>query len=218
MNKEFILLSTSKKYRNICVAGIETHSGNWIRIVSDDDSIRNAVKLEEMLYQDGMLPQIFDIISVRCRGQHACYYQTENYVNNPKYKWSKTGFATIYDVINLRSLEKKEYIFYDNEKKIHKDVVMSIPEAERYSLYMVSPALSIVHVKEWPERKDITMSIYNQGQWYRYLAITDSSFKEKYLHYGEGEYPMRGKVYLVLSLGECYTDGCHYKLIVTVIS
>lgn len=59
MGKEIILLAESKKYNNLCIAGIDTSTGEWIRIVSQDSGVSHAVKVE-----DGSVPELLDIVAM----------------------------------------------------------------------------------------------------------------------------------------------------------
>ena len=95
INKEIILLASSKKYNNYCVAGIDVGNGEWIRIVSDDKSICGAVRKEDMIYEDGASPDIFDIIKIQCKCHQTSHFQPENYIFDEKYAWRKIGTAKI---------------------------------------------------------------------------------------------------------------------------
>ncbi|GAB6156012.1 hypothetical protein JCM17380_47640 [Desulfosporosinus burensis] len=66
MGKEIILLAESKKYNNLCIAGIDTSTGEWIRIVSQDSGVSHAVKVEDAIYEDGSVPELLDIVEIEC--------------------------------------------------------------------------------------------------------------------------------------------------------
>jgi hypothetical protein len=216
MHKVIVLLASSKKYSNLCIAGIDVSTGEWIRIVSEDENIRYAVKETDIIYKDGKIPQIMDIVKIRCKKYMPNYYQTENYVFDNRYPWEKVGRADMDRVLNIYPINNKEYIFYDNDKKIHKDYFTKINDKDKYSLILIKPESTTIHVKQWPERKDVTISFDYKGRSYNYLSITDIDYENRYLKCPQGNYFLGRDVYLVLSLGECYKNY-HYKLVTTII-
>lgn len=220
MNKEIIILANSEKYNNYCVAGIDTSSGKWIRIISEDDKIENAVTAQDMSYENGGIPQLLDIVRIQCKGHKPNYYQPENYVFNKSYYWEKVGKAKIDDVLKIHPLDDKEYIFYNEEKRIHKNELIRVCNLQKdnNSLILISPINIVVHVDEYPYRTTVRMTFTYNGIRYKGLSVTDLDFKEKYINHGPGNYNIVGNVYLVLSLGVCYpSDGCHYKLVTSVL-
>lgn len=83
---------------------------------------------------------------------------------------------------------------------------------------LIKPTNINVHVRQWPNRKDITMSFDYSGTRYKYLSITDIDHEQRYLTLEPDDYRLRDGNLLVLSLGECYKkDNYHYKLIATII-
>ena len=218
MNKELILLAASEKYQNYCIAGIDTSTGEWIRIVSEDPSIHGAVRQEDMHYETGTIPEIFDIIKIPCKKYQPSHFQPENHLFNNQVYWEKTGKASMHDVLKIHPLNQREYIFFDTNKKIHKDQLSQISQTDIHSLVLISVQTPILIVKQWEERKekDITMNFIYRGIQYRYLKITDINYKSRYLEQEEGSYRLPNNIFLVISLGECY-DRDNYKLIATII-
>ncbi len=106
----------------------------------------------------------------------------------------------------------------NTEKKLPKEYLLGLHDNEKYSLMIISPRNITIHVRQWPNRKDVTMSFNYNGKRYNYLSITDIIYENRYLAYEPGDYTLRDGTLLVLSLGECYIkDNCHYKLIATII-
>ncbi|MBU7006763.1 dual OB domain-containing protein [Phosphitispora fastidiosa] len=220
MVKEIIILATSVKYRNYCIAGIDKATGEWVRIISDDDSIENAVRMEDMCYADGSVPKVFDVVRIKCKGHRPNFYQPENFLLDDTCYWQKVDRASISDVIKVHPPEDKPYIFYNHTKRIHKDDLEQICKvaSDNHSLILISPKNVIVHVNEFPERKTVTISFDYNDCTYKWIPTTDTDFKKRYLELEPFHYRVKERVFLVLSLGVCDPkDGCHYKLVATVL-
>lgn len=218
MYKDIILLTTSKKSGNYCIAGIEKGTGNWVRIVSEDEKIQHAVTSKDMEYQGGSMPQVMDIVRIKCKGHNPSYYQPENYVLDDSAYWEKLGEASIKELFKIHPSENKPFIFYDSARCIDGAYVESLKGKDKYSLILISPEDVCIHVKEWPERKQVTMSFNYKGNRYKYVSITDTEFENTYLQYPEGNYNYQEKCLLVISLGDIHKDKNHYKLIAKVLN
>lgn len=219
MKKEIILLAASMKANNYCIAGIDRNNGEWIRIISEDIQIQNSIKKEDMCYEDNSFPQLLDIIQIQCKRPQPNKYQPENYVFDNKYNWVKLGQANLDEVLRIHPLELKEYIFYDNNKFLPQHIFEHLNPAQKHSLILISPSNITVHVKEWAERRNVTISFRYNGNWYNYLPVTDIDFRNKYLKMANGDYKLNKHTILVLSIGDKHKkDNRHYKLVVTVIN
>jgi hypothetical protein len=217
MEKTIILLAASEKYRNYCIAGIDRESGEWVRIISEDSSIRNAVIENDMRYEDGTLPQIFDIIQIQCKRYEPNFYQPENFIFDNSYYWTKIGKASLKEVLKIHPLEYTEYIFYNSDKRVDTVYLNNLPQKDKPSLTLISPNNVVVHINQYEEKK-ISVSFDYNNERYRYLAVTDLDFKNRYMSHGVGSFTLLKKVLFVVSLGEKYQrDNAHYKLIATVI-
>lgn len=217
MYKDIILLTTSKKSGNYCIADIEKETGNWIRIVSEDEKIQHAVTLRDMTYENGSMPQVMDVIRIKCKVHNPNYYQPENYVLDNSYYWEKLGKLSIKELLKVHPSEDKPFIFYDTDKSIDGVSIKGLKEKDRYSLILILPEDICIHVKEWPERKQVTMSFNYNGNRYWYVSITDTEFENIYLQYSDGNYNYQEKCLLIVSLGDIHKDK-HYKLIAKVLN
>lgn len=216
MRKEIILLAASRKHKNLCIAGIDRKSGEWIRIVSNDSMISYAVNIDDVIDNNGgKVPGIFDIVSVECSGCLSNYYQSENYVYVPGRPWKILGRASLEDVLQTHPIEKLPYLFYNTDNKVHKDYLMSLDENEpNQSLTLIKPTNITVHVQQW-EKKRVKMSFNYNGVRYRYLTITDIDYEQRFLAMEVNDYTLNNSL-LVVSLGGCYKDN-HSKLVATII-
>lgn len=211
------MLTTSKKMGNLCIAGVEKENGNWVRIISEDEEIQHAVTTKDATYKDGSLPQVMDVIRIKCKEHRPSYYQPENYVLDDSVYWEKLGEANIKKLLRVHPAEKKSFLFYNTDKCIDGDFVKDLKGVDKYSLILILPEDVCIHVKQWPERKQVTMSFNYNGNRYWYVRITDTEFENTYLQYPEGNYNFQENCLLIVSLGDIHTDKKHYKLIAKVL-
>jgi hypothetical protein len=64
MEKEIIILAKSSKNNEYCVAGIDTHTGKWIRPVSGNDDTEGAVPRTDLLLKSGEEIEILDRVKI----------------------------------------------------------------------------------------------------------------------------------------------------------
>jgi len=214
--KDIVLLACSKKHMNYCIAGIDIKNGEWVRIISNDAHIIEAVRAEDIRYEDGTFPQLLDIIRITVLEHRPNYYQPENYLFDEQYYWSKIGRVGSKQAIEKYATNKPEYLFFNTKKSVESEYIQQLKEAEKYSLIAIRPRNLKVQIKQWPEGKKIDMSFQYNGRSYDYLKVTDPQFIQKYIEHEEGSYFLGDDVLLVISLGENYYDA-HYKLISGVI-
>jgi hypothetical protein len=217
VTKSIVLLAKSRKYHNYCVAGIDTETGEWVRLISEDRSIHNAVPPEDLTYEDGTEAAILDIVNVEIKDHSPNYYQPENYTYDSGYYWEKIGESTVDEVLDVINQIDDDYIFYNNEKKLPRSFVEQIDAEIRYSLKLIIPENVRLNVKQWNINGPLSYSLcfdYNDDS-YAFLKITDDNFTHEYQE--EGWYNLEN-VALVASLADLYdADNCHYKLIATIM-
>ena len=64
MKKILVILAKSAKYGNYCVAGIELSTNKWIRPISHDENIEDAVPAADLIYSDNTEAQILDVVEI----------------------------------------------------------------------------------------------------------------------------------------------------------
>lgn len=218
MEKEIILLTKSwKGGGNYCVAGIDSHTGEWVRIISDDNSIQHAVKESDMKLENGSIPEIFDIVNITCKSEQTNYYQPENFIFDESFYWENTGQSSLDAVLLLHPPERHEQLFYDLEKKISVQAVQDIPDCSKYSLVLIKPTNVTIHVTQWENQAypTVTSSFTYSNHNYRYIKVTDPVFVRKYQAIGPGNYEASG-LYFIMSLADVH-NGEHYKLIASIL-
>lgn len=109
--KKIIIMTESSKFKNNCVAGIDLETGNWVRIVSDDEYIHGALTNEDITYEDGTMCQVMDVVSVPYIDYVPTAVQTENILLDRGYYIEKEREATLDEVLEIHPNELQNYIF-----------------------------------------------------------------------------------------------------------
>lgn len=218
MEKEMIILTKSEKYNNYCVAGIDVETGEWIRLVSDDEEIKYALTSKDIEYDDGEEVQILDKVKVKIKDNQECWYHPENYIIDNEHSIEyieKSNEDDIEDYVTC-----KEHIFFDAENSITEEDLKD--QDDIYSLTMIEPDVFKVRTHDKnPNKKRLKASILYNEDWYNNIIITDLEFIEKY--YDEVKNSEDGSknfkdTKVVLSLAEKNpTDDKYYKLVASVI-
>lgn len=210
---DMIILTKSKKYNNLCVAGIDVNSGEWIRLVSEDTEIKYAIKPQDLIYKNKREANILDKVSVVIKNGEAPWYHPENKILDLKYYLDYIDSVNSVDLVEFIDSEK-EYIFFNEKNKISKEKLEEIDNI--YSLILIDVGKIYIHRSSYDANRIFANFRYN-NIWYKYIRITDIEFLDRYdeLIPEEGQYILNN-VKLVLSLGEEY-EGSYYKLIASII-
>ena len=220
MEKSVILLAKSYKHHNYCVAGIDRMTGEWIRFVSDNATIQHAISQEDMACENGTIPDVMDIVNVRCLSYSPSEHQSENYLIDPKYYWNKVGTATAAEVLAVHPPERFPALFYNTGKTVTDEEIQALPMTKRRSLSLIQPSNVFINIKLWPgnSNKKLTANFDYEGTTYKYINITDPVILAKGQNVAEGCHPVNRKVVFIVSLGDTFIqDNNHYKLIASII-
>lgn len=224
--KRILCLANSKKMSGRCVAGrevLDTAPGPWIRPVSARPT--EEVSEDERQYQDGSDPRVLDVIDVPLiRHQpHAC--QTENWLLDPGYYWTKVrqvGWAELQRYVenpatlwtNTRSTyngANDEILQADADALPNSLVLIRIPSLE---LRVFAPGAAFRN----PKRR-VQANFQHRGIRYA-LWVTDPVIERDYKARADGTYTI-GECCLCVSLGEPLQkqngESCRYKLVAAVI-
>jgi hypothetical protein len=215
-------LANSRKRSGRCIAGrLVTNAGlgAWIRPVSDRPD--EEISEEERRYENGLDPQVLDVVAIVMRQPKPSLYQRENHLIDASYYWERAGSMSWAEL--QRTVENPEPSLWINGHSSHYGQNDRVPEALaralRRSLYLIHPEnLTITVAREGTEfgnpRRRVRARFHLHRQSY-YLAVTDPRAERRHLCYQDGEYPLN-EALLCVSLGELY-NGFAYKLAATVI-
>lgn len=207
---DVIIMTLSSKFGNKCVAGINPNTGEWIRLVSNNQTIHGALSNENLKYDNGGKCNILDIVTVPILRYDQNRIQPENVIIDTKSHLKFKGKATLKEVLSIHPPENEyrttilgnEYMYVEE---------MRIANVG-YSLILVEVTdLKIIH-KENPEGKQKTKAYFRyNGREYRDISITDPDY------YNKPENIVHKKALLVMSIGTPY-NGHYYKFIAKIFT
>ncbi len=211
MYKKIVLLAKSKKHQNYCVAGKDVDTGEWVRLISEEEEIHNAVRPENLIYSDETEAQILDVIRAKVKEvdeENINPNQPENYILDKNYYLTKIEEET-YNLDDM--IDNTEKIFFNDMNSISVEDLQDIDNI--HSLVLIEPDIVRVRIKN---ETDLIANVWYKGVWYNNLTITDSRFNREYYNEIIDEPRSFRDFKIVVSLAEEYNNR-HYKLIASVI-
>jgi len=218
--KQIVCLANSRKLSGRCLAGKmikDGKAGDWVRPVS---GAHDAVSEEERRYQNGTEPELLDIVQVPVVSSCSKDCQTENWLLNPDYYWTKLGMLDRADLSAFA--DPVAPLWLDGESTVNgindkislgdaTDLTSSLRFilVEHLIVSVFVPSAMFGSIKRRVQGR-FEFSGVTYGLW-----ITDPIVEAKYLSQANGKYAM-GQCYLTISIGEPYYGFC-YKLIAAVI-
>ncbi len=223
VEKEIILLTKSTMINHFCTAGIDTKTGEWVRIVSPDTSTQHAVTEADMTYSDGRVAKVFDVVRVKCLEHRPTFCQPENFLLDRRYHWEWIGTSTMRQVLQIHKPERNAAIFYNTSYKVSDSDLEKIADKDRHSLTLVDPGKFIVVKEEnpWSHKLQYFSKFIYCGNTYNFMRITDPVFKAAHDGNPLGQINNLPDSYFVVSLAnnpiEEHGENMHYKLIATIL-
>ena len=211
MYKKIVLLAKSKKHQNYCVAGKDVDTGEWVRLISEEEEIHNAVRPENLIYSDETEAQILDVIRAKVKEvdeENINPNQPENYILDKNYYLTKIEEET-YNLDDM--IDNTERIFFNDMNSISVEDLQDIDNI--HSLVLIEPDIVRVRIKN---ETDLIANVWYKGVWYNNLTITDSRFNREYYNEIIDEPRSFRDFKIGVSLAEEYNNR-HYKLIASVI-
>lgn len=210
MRKDIIVLTKSIKHNGYCVAGIDAHTGEWVRLVSDDHESEGAVPAEMLQYSDGSFVQIYDVISVEIISHVPTLVQPENYLYAGDVKWRKIGVSNLDEVIDLHGYDNPRYVFGNTD--------VSLPSDWRFtgesSLLLLNVPESNIWIKTFQNgSKTVSLNFTYNNEKYMYMRISQKGFRSL----DDGSYST-GSDSIVFSLTDrYYYNGKYYKVVAQIL-
>jgi len=210
---ELILLASSSKNSERCIAGIDRKTGNWIRPVGSAGHGEVPFSLRKI---DGKEPEILDIVEMTLDDTAETYgFQMENrkIMSVP---WRKVGKATAQDMVRYCCTD--EHVFFDSRCEVkHTDLVKDPARHSSLQLWMVDDlSCHEDHSMSGKKRWKGFFSLLNGDR--LALVIKDIDFEQKL---NSGYKPQKSNL-LLISLGVPFqsqyrSEAYCWKLIATVL-
>ena len=176
--------------------------------------------MSECRCTDDSIPQVLDVIEVPVIGSKPNNYQQENWLLDPKHRWSKAH--TVPRSALIAWTDPIETL-WTNGHSTYNGLNDRIPEADasalRTSLYLVR--VDSLQLRVFAPGTDFGNDKKRVQGRFRYnsteysLRVTDHDYEYEYVQQPVGFYTI-GRCFLTISLGEPY-EGYAYKLIAAVI-
>lgn len=126
MDITLIVLTASSKHKNLCVAGIDVTTGDFIRLVSDDGGINYAIPCGSTRYLDGTYCSPLDVIKVSIIEHRPLEFQPENILVDLNKRWEKVGQASLQDVISIHPFDNHKFIFGNASYAVNETIAKSL--------------------------------------------------------------------------------------------
>jgi hypothetical protein len=211
--KDIIILSSSFKHDGRCIAGIDAETGDWIRLYSSNLATEGAVPLNQLIYENGSMVSIYDVVRVNLTMSCPTLVQPENWHYDESEKWELIRKSNLHEVIHLHGFDRPKTIFKNTENKLPGDTVFD-SEPSLLLIKLVSPE---VFIKTFDSKKVQLCFTYN-GDEYRYFKITDIEINNKYSDHPDGGIRLNGIIPAVFSLTDKYKlSGKYYKVVAQIL-
>lgn len=206
--RKLVILATSAKFNNFCVAGIDT--GEWIRPISEREELDESVPLDDLKYPDGSRVELLDIVEIKFSDRSASNpIQPENFFYNAKYFWQKVGRMTLKEVVEIHGYDLREKIFFNDDRSIFCADVEKF--SARESLLLLPVKNLFITVEQAEDRKKFFADFdYCEKKFLRF-GVGDIAVRKKFAEHSAGKHFFKEKAVVVFSLtnpfrhdAECY--------------
>ena len=209
MKKILVILAKSAKYGNFCVAGIELSTNKWIRPISHDEKINDAVTAAELSYNDNTEAQILDVVEIDFEDTRVeNKVQPENSFFKNK-TWKKLAHWNLNDFEKFCGYDKTDFIFYDTSRRLE---LSTLTEKNKSLLILPIENISVSTEFRNEEIKFYANFIYG-GVNYEHFSIGDIFLREKFSDKPRGNFFVAEKAVATFSLTNPYKDNRCYKML-----
>ncbi len=211
MKKLVVILAKSAKYGNYCVAGIEISTNKWIRPISHDEKIADAVTAAELTYSDNTEVQIFDVVEIDFEDTPA---QNKIQPENSFFKnstWKKFGRWNLSDVEKFCGFDSTDFIFYDTSRRLELSIFETVNRQKSLLILPIENISIVTEIRN--DEKKIQANFDYGGVRYERFGIGDIALREKFSDKPCGNFFVAEKAVATFSLTNPYKDNRCYKMI-----
>ena len=209
MKIDAVILAKSTMWGKFCTAGIDIHSGIWVRFVGygDGDPLDDS---QMMFLNDGGSCEPLDVARVRIakrvpRGNHTedCMIERDG--------WLRLGRMTIQDVLRAHPEEEYRYIYGNDREYLTEDEMRE--KCFRYSLILVRAENLVLRFERNRKGKVRAIAEFiHHGRAYSKIRVTDTEYEPEEIR----EDQRIGDAFLVMSMPVKPFNGRYYKLIAKI--
>ena len=202
---------------NYCIAGL-TNRGKWIRLISANPHIEDAVPVEDSICTDGTEVNLLDVVKVRLLDKKVENpFQPENFYYDGHYRWEKLQTLSLQKTIKFFGNNLRDFIFYNDDRSIDSDFIKNLPPNEKESLIFLPVKNLVVKVDRWEDYPKFYAHFIYNGKRYFKFSVGDIAIREQFKDKPNGEYFFRQNAYVVFSLTNPfqYNNKC-YKMVAQV--
>lgn len=203
--RSIIILTKSSKHSGYCVAGIDSETGQFLRIVSSRPE--KHLFANDMKYKDNSIAQILDIAKVPIINSVPSRHQQENVLVNSDIIWEKLDKSTLCNIQEKHPPEKHQNIFGNTYSYITKPKVIKL----NYSLILiiVKDLTLVKSTNNKGEHKIKATFIYNEVE-NKNISVTDPEY------YNIASDMKFLEAILIISLPENPYNDKYYKFIAKI--
>ena len=212
MKIDAVILAKSSMWGKFCVAGIDIHSGMWVRFIGYGDG--EPLDDSQMLFiNDGGSCEPLDVARIRIARELPHHNHTEDYMIE-RDMWLRLGRMNIQEVLLVHPEEEYRFIF-GNDREYVTDKEMS-ELRHRYSLILIRAENMTLYVERNRDGElKVRAEFVHHGRQYSRIRVTDPYYVPK----REGRLRL-DDAYLTMSMPAkpFYVEGVgrYYKLVAKI--
>lgn len=211
MKKILVILAKSAKNRNYCVAGIELSTNKWIRPISHDEKIEDAVPAAALTYSDNTEAQILDVVEIDFEDTPAeNAIQPENFFYKNS-AWKKLGHWNLADVEKFCGFDSTDFIFYDDSRRLEIPTINNFDRKKSLLLLPIENFSVIIEIHNNAQKLQANFSY--GGINYKNFSVGDIDLRKKFSDKPCGEFFVAEKAVATFSLTNPFRDNRCYKMI-----
>lgn len=198
------------------MAGIDIATGEWVRPVSLDRGSKGAVLQSDIKYDYGSEVQPLDVVRIKlATKQRKNFIQPENFFYDAGYRWQRLGRYTIAQVLEQYGYTDRDFIFYNNDRKVHP---RDMPQQAHESLLLLRVKVLSVRVEIGRKKqKKFYLDISYNDELYKRISVSDLNVRQYYAGCPEGTYDVNKESIVTCSLTNPYKfNGYCYKMVAQV--
>ena len=208
MSKTVIVLTKSSKYGGYCVAGLDYQTGEWIRLVSDDEEKHGTLSDADIQYEDGSSCEPCDLVKVEVIAACPLKNQPENVLIDKGYYWKYVRKCSIQEIIGLHPPGTTGSIFGDTHYYVTDDHIDDIGCSLVYVRVNDLVISQVVNSNGKPKTK---AAFTYCRRYYQNMAVTDP------MYYRVPDQTSIKHAIIVVSLPDSpYPPGQYYKFVAQI--